>query len=146
MAGLDFLTDVLFTNRNKLILGIISLVFGIFVFFLTSSFVPFYFIIPFFILAICLMVPSDGVRNSWFIGGIFAVFSLIVIYLTISVVMNPYDVVTNLYMNGQFSTTPGASEIGECTKSYLIAFIYALYNLICSISFFFATSQFVDNG
>lgn len=144
MEALDSITKVLFTNRNKLILGIISLVFGVFVFFMTSPYVPFYLIVPFFVLAICLMVPSDAVKNSKFIGIIFILFSLFVIYSAITVILNPYDVVTNLYMNGIFSTTPGASEISACTTAFIIALIYALYNLLCSISFFFATSKELD--
>lgn len=144
MEGLDSVTNVLFTNRNKLILGIISLVFGIVVFFMASTFVPFYLIIPFFVLAVCLMVPSDAVKNSKIIGVIFVLFSLFVIYSTITVIINPYDVVTNLYVNGILPTTPGPTEISACTTAYTIALIYAIYNLLCSISFFFATSSELD--
>ncbi|WP_405284774.1 hypothetical protein [Methanobrevibacter sp.] len=140
MAGVDSVTNVLFTNRNKMILGIISIIFGIIVFFLTSAFVPFYLVIPFFILAICLIVPSDVVKNSKIIGVIFVLYSLFVIYSTITVVLNPYDVVTNLYLSGQFSTTPGASEVSACFNAFLIALIYAIYNLVCSFAFFFKTS------
>ena len=141
MAGLDSITNVLFTNSNKMILGVISLIFGIVVFFLTSTYVPFYLIIPFFVLAICLIVPSDEIKNNKYLGIIFVLFSLFAIYSAISVLMNPYDLVTNLYLSGQFSTTPGASEVNACTTAYLIALIYALYNLVCSISFFFTTSS-----
>jgi hypothetical protein len=60
------------------------------------------------------------------------------------VIINPYDVVTNLYVNGILPTTPGPTEISACTTAYTIALIYAIYNLLCSISFFFATSSELD--
>lgn len=144
MSGVDSITDALFTNRNKLILGIISLVLGIFVLFMTSPFVGYILIIPFIILTICLMVPSDSIKNSKIIGVIFILFSLFVIYSAINVILNPYDVVTSLYVNGIFATTPGPSEISACTTAYIITLIYAIYNLLCSISFFFATSSELD--
>lgn len=135
MSGLDFVT-----NSTKMIMGILSIIFGIVAFFLTSTYVPFYYIMPFFVVAICLIVPSDKIKNDKRIGGLFAVISLIVMILTIMVVINPYDVVTNLYVSGQFTTAPGASEISACVTAYIIAFVYALYNLLCSLSFFLTTS------
>lgn len=125
-----------FTSRKKSVVGVISIILCILVFFLTPPYIEWYLIIPFAIFAIFLIIPHDTLQYNKVIGAILIIFSIFVIYTSINGVLNPYDVATNLYVNGYFSTTPTTSEISSCAMGYGIVLIYAIINILFGVLFF----------
>jgi multisubunit Na+/H+ antiporter MnhG subunit len=129
------------TSKIKTIVGVISLILGLLVFFITPSYIEFYLIIPFIIFAIFLIIPKDSIQNSKPLGAILIIFAAIVIYFTINGILNTYDVLTNLYLAGKFTTLPTASDISACSTGYGIVLAYAILNIIFGGLFFIPTSE-----
>ncbi|SDA48896.1 hypothetical protein [Methanobrevibacter millerae] len=135
MVNLSFVS-----SKMKTIVGIISIILCILVFFLTPSYIEFYLIIPFAIFAIFLIIPNDTLQNNRIIGAVLVIFAIFVIYTSINGVLNPYDVATNLYVNGYFSSLPTTSEISACATGYGIVLAYAIINILFGILFFIPTT------
>lgn len=128
------------TSKIKTIVGVISLILGILVFFITPSYIEFYLIIPFIIFAIFLIIPKDSIQNEKIIGALLIIFAAFVIYSAINGILNTYDVLTNLYLAGKFTTLPTASDISACSTGYSIVLAYAILNIIFGGLFFIPTS------
>ena len=128
------------TSKIKTIVGVISLILGVLVFFITPSYIEFYLIIPFLIFAIFLIIPKDSIQNAKIIGVLLIIFAAFVIYSAVNGILNTYDVLTNLYLAGQFTTLPTASDISACSTGYGIVLAYAILNIIFGGLFFIPTS------
>lgn len=124
----------------KTIVGIIAIILCVLVFFLTPQYIEWYLIIPFAIFAIFLIVPNDTLQNNKIIGAVLVIFAIFVIYTSINGVLNPYDVATNLYVSGYFTTVPTTSEISACAAGYGMVLAYAIINIIFGILFFIPTA------
>lgn len=135
MVNLSFVS-----SKMKTIVGIIAIILCVLVFFLTPEYIEWYLIIPFAIFAIFLIVPNDTLQNNKIIGAVLVIFAIFVIYTSINGVLNPYDVATNLYVSGYFTTVPTTSEISACAAGYGMVLAYAIINIIFGILFFIPTA------
>lgn len=135
MVNLSFVS-----SKMKTIVGIIAIILCVLVFFLTPQYIEWYLIIPFAIFAIFLIVPNDTLQNNKIIGAVLVIFAIFVIYTSINGVLNPYDVATNLYVSGYFTTVPTTSEISACAAGYGMVLAYAIINIIFGILFFIPTA------
>ena len=128
------------TSKIKSIVGAISLILCIAVYLITPPYIEFYLILPFLIFAIFLIIPNDSIQNFKPLGIILIVFAAFVIYFAVNGILNTYDVLTNLYLAGQFTTLPTASDISACSTGYGIVLAYAIINIILGGLFFIPTS------
>ena len=135
MINLSFIT-----NKTKTILGILSLILCIIVRLITPYYVGFAMLL-FAIPAICLIIPIDSIKNARIIAIITFVFVAVAILLSLEGILNPYSVLSNLFVNGQMSTVPTMGDITTCVIGNLIVVIYALFNILCGISFFAPTTS-----
>ncbi|ADC47193.1 hypothetical protein mru_1343 [Methanobrevibacter ruminantium M1] len=139
MANLSFIN-----NNFKMIVGILSIILAIVVYFITPPYIEFYLIFVFLIPAIALIVPNDAIKNSRAIGALTFILVIIVAYFAISGMLGAYDVLTNMYVNGLINSTPSTSDISACSNGYLMVLIYALFNIFCGALFFKRTSSIDD--
>lgn len=135
MVNLSFVND-----KTKMIVGILSIILAIVVYIITSPYVV-YWIFLFLIPAIALIVPVDAIKNNKLIGILTFIFVVIVAYFAINGMLNTYEILSNMYVEGLLSSVPSTSLINEYSNANLIALIYALFNIICGALFFIPTSR-----
>lgn len=128
------------TSKFKGIIGGVLILLCVIARLITPFYIETYWFIPFLIPAIGLIL-NDKTQNSKIFAGIGILFGLILIYVSIGGILDPYAHVANLYFNGMLGSVPGISDISTCVIGNLIMVVYAILNMVCCGLFFIPTSR-----
>lgn len=133
-------------NKTKTLLGIISIIICLILWFIKPFYVEWYFVL-FLIPAIGFILPIDSIdlKNSRMLGILTFLLVIIILYLSFKGYSNAYHTMTDLYLTNQISHLPTTAEISNCTNTYLMIMIYAIYNILCGIVYFIPTSDEEDD-